>query len=374
MTTTRILAAACVRQEPQVFAAYITSLRELTLPPNHQLDLVFIADPDGEKLEAFEDLYMLKAPDKPEGSTYKVGETSHEWSEPTFHWLALAKQDLINYALREGYDYIFFVDTDLLLSRDTLVSALSAKAQIVSSVFWTGWVDGNPPLPQVWLRHPYDLSGRLTSAEEFVSDLEYRQLVEVNGGGACILIHRSALEKGLTYHPILPELPQGGMWRGEDRSFCVRAQRLHIRHLADAWPDIIHLYHPFQRTPEYIQEAQEFLEAANPSEETPKFGDLISFSVEPLECPEIKKRLPVHPTAHVVRGRFGALDLAPEIEMNLSSMKAGEHRIFNIFYPHNHPIGEYRGKKKAVKLTLIGTKPFELPPVRGDYLTREIEG
>jgi hypothetical protein len=67
-------------------------------------------------------------------------------------------------------------------------------------------------------------------------------VVHVYGQGACTLIRREALMRGVSFAPV-PGNTGPGLMQGEDRHFCIRAEAMHIKMVADAWPDIFHIYH-----------------------------------------------------------------------------------------------------------------------------------
>ena len=53
------------------------------------------------------------------------------------HKVADFKNTMIEYALADQYDYLFFVDSDLVLHPNLLELLRSCKKDIVSEVFWT---------------------------------------------------------------------------------------------------------------------------------------------------------------------------------------------------------------------------------------------
>lgn len=315
------------------------------------VDIVYIDDNDEGPAKDLLHGFAEPADPKPKDALYEVGSDSHRWSIDTFHWLAQQKQRLLDHARTAGYDALFLVDTDLLLAPDTLSSLLNTRKDVVSAVFWTSWQSGAPPLPQVWLSHPYGLSNGRWMEHEFLGALAGRQLVQVHGLGACTLIRSDAYER-VGFLPLLSDLPSHGMWQGEDRHFSIRAARNHIELWADAWPDVWHCYTPKQRQliPDQLDRLLKSIR------QKALFGDLVSFTVEPLEEPNL-----VDYMAHV-RGRMGQLRLLPKLEEALLEMEVGEDRFLNLEFPSWYELEPYRGRSKLVRVKLLGARQYTSHP------------
>lgn len=366
----KILAGTICRVDPETLEAHLKTVKWQQLDDGISVDYVYIddnVDPQSTKLLR-EEVETLTAGPRPVEAGYEVTETTHKWRVATFDFLAQEKQRLLEKAVEERYDAIWLVDADLLCDPGTLQSLIDADKQIVSAVFWTKWQPELPALPQVWLKHPYELSGRGKTRFEFLSELSERQLVPVYGLGACTLARVEALEHA-RFFPRLSELPSGGMWQGEDRSFCIRAERAHIGMAADAWPDIWHCYRPSDR--EHLDDVVSKLQALR--SHAPLYGDLVSIGIRPLEEPGLSQH------QEIVRGRLGQLKLLPEIEAALLEMKPRDSRIVTATYSPYLPsqkmltrkgyidVGEkLRGQTKRFYVTLQATRAYEPHPTESD--------
>jgi hypothetical protein len=350
----RILAGSVCRQVPEVLAAHLSALKWQSLK-GVTVDLAFVCDnddPASKQLLQDNAKFVLPAGAKPSDAVYGVTSETHQWSVPTFHWLAREKQRLLDLAKAERYDALLLVDSDLLCSPDTLSSLWNTGKDVVSGVFWTKWTKDAPALPQVWLAHPYELQGRGVEAHEFLGALAERDLVRVAGLGACTLIRAGVLDR-VAYWPLVEGLPTQGMWQGEDRHFCVRAERNHVELWADAWPDIWHCYRPEQRGFE-LQEKMyrdDEIYAERRLRHPPSPGDLVSFTIEPLE----EQRLAGY--VEHVRGRLGAIKVLPDIEKALLTMRAGDESIVRVYFPRWYEVPGYRGQPKLFRVKLLHCKP-----------------
>jgi hypothetical protein len=289
------------------------------------------------------------------------------------------KDHILNFARQNRAEAVWLVDADLISDPMTLSSLWSIPEQVVSSVYWTRWVippgDEHPPIhagPQVWLAHPYQLHGMGLEEWEFRRRLVTRQLTEVAGLGACTLIRRGALMKGVSFAP-WPGNNLPGIGQGEDRHFCMRAQALHVRLWADPWPDQFHVYHRpddeklidrmLFRLGRDIQEVAESMVA----KACPPLGDLVSLelhAMEPVHTPQGW----MHPPTQYVRGRLGQVNLHPELEDAVLSMQRGEVKIVPVHFGLDYPLPAYRGQRRLIRCTLIDHKPFGYPPVIEDEL------
>lgn len=203
---------------------------------SHEIDVKYIVDQDP--------------------GDFRVDDDNHHWSDDSVVRVGRMRQDFLDMARAENYDAAWFVDTDLILGPRTLEEMLDVQAPIVFGVFWTQWAGQAGPLPQVWDTHPYSFDNVQHEGRTVYPTIEAvkrRMEIEVNGGGACTLIHSAAFDT--KYHPPL----QGVPWWGEDRDFCMRAQVLGHQMVATGRPKIAHLYTPEHRSPEAIAQAQQLV-------------------------------------------------------------------------------------------------------------------
>jgi hypothetical protein len=113
-------------------------------------------------------------------------ETMWDWEISTY--LALSRNTLVQRALDNGAEWLFFVDDDQALRPDTLMRLLDHGKPIVSGLY----LNRNRPF------HPIAFSERLedgTYAPIDLTALPREGLLQVQAVGAgCLLIHREVLE------------------------------------------------------------------------------------------------------------------------------------------------------------------------------------
>lgn len=205
----RVLLAAPLRQDVRIFREHQESIDRLKPPEGVVLDRLYVVNDCPEVIPEIRGDYIVANT----GDFYDKTEDDHLWTADNLTKMHGLRNMTIRRALTGGYDYLFSVDTDLVLHPDTLVTLMAAGRDIVSELFYTnGWANA-------WREGQYT-----------PPDPEWKMpgLYRVGMTGACMLVRRNVLEAGVDYSPI----PNLGMW-GEDRHFCIRA----AVHGFDLWTD-----------------------------------------------------------------------------------------------------------------------------------------
>ncbi len=205
----RILLGVPVHQDEDIFRAYLASLDRLVIPEGCTLDRIFYLH-NARHLEP-----LLKPTDRvlynDNPNTCRRDDATHHWEAQNLTEVARMKNAILDICIREGYDFWFLVDTDLILHPNTLKTLLSRDKDIIGGVFWTEWVEGTGDLgPNCW---DQDFS-------TIVNKNRYRVpgVHETGGTGALMLVKGKVLEK-VNYNPI--SNLSFSIW--EDRAFAVRA-------------------------------------------------------------------------------------------------------------------------------------------------------
>lgn len=248
----KILIGSPVCQKPQILEAFLHSLKNL----NHDgltMDYLFVDDNTDKKshqqlssfARALSVVTVLPGKDR---SSYRCDEESHHWDDHLMHRVAGYKNTIIQYAIDNDYDALFLADSDLVLHPDLVTHLDRQHKEIVSEIFWSRWHTGLELEPNVWLFDEYDLVPKELGEELSASEMEKRKnsflemlrqpgLYEVGGLGACTLLARSALLKGVSFAPI-----KNLTIHGEDRFFCIRAAVHGIPLYVDTRCPAYHIY------------------------------------------------------------------------------------------------------------------------------------
>lgn len=264
----RVLIGSPIHQKPLILAEFLSSLLRLQ-QTDISIDYYFVDDN-----EDMQSSHLLREFSRKSLNTfiefssnrnaYVRNETTHFWNEQLIWKVAAFKNSIIQYATKLEYDYVFLVDSDLLLHPEVLQHLIAADKDIVCEIFWTQWQPNTLAQPQVWVRDEYtqwnQQRGEQLSSEDiairqqqFIAQLKQPGLYEVGGLGACTLISRLALNSGVNFK----QIPNLSFW-GEDRHFCIRAAALGFPLYVDTHYPAYHIYRDSE-----LAGASTFIEESN---------------------------------------------------------------------------------------------------------------
>ena len=265
----RVLIGSPIRQKKNILEQFLIGLDEIELQ-NCQVSFYFVDDNkdpgSSELLSIFKntnsDVILIKGEDivaNKEDNAYVCDANSHHWRSENIARITKFKDWIIDYCVENGFDYLFLVDSDIVLDRRSLSQLLSRNVDIVSNVFWTQWHPGAALVPQCfWMPDPYqqykafnvklDPKEANQMRDDMFNKLKLPGIYKVDGLGACTLISKKALMAGVRFK----EVPNLSI-PGEDRHFCIRAGVLGF----DLYMDTVYpAYHIFRE--EYLSRVDEF--------------------------------------------------------------------------------------------------------------------
>ena len=222
----KILIAAPLRQDVDVFREYQKGLDNLEVPEGFTADRFFVIN-DCPEIRA--EVRDAKTVEVDTGEVYEKTHNDHLWTLD----LMLKMGELRNMTIREmlegGYDYWLSADTDIVLDPWTLYHLIQADKDIVSEIFWTQAPNGREWC-NAWM------ADQAAGMRE-----EWRKpgLYKVGMTGALTLVKRRVFEAGVDYTQI-PNIQTA--LRGEDRHFCVRAACAGFEMWVDTHAPATHLY------------------------------------------------------------------------------------------------------------------------------------
>lgn len=224
----RILLGVPVHQDADIFKAYLASLDRLVVPEGYKLDRMFY-------LHNCDELAAFVAPTdrvkyNHDKTKYDTAGPTHSWTAENLTEVAKMKNEMMQICVKEGYDYYFLVDSDLIIHPNTLKVLLSRDKDIISEIFWTEWMENSGDLgPNCWDR---DMS-------DFQNKERYRipGVHQTGGTGALMLVKASVLRK-VNYTPV--SCVSFSIW--EDRAFAIRAEVQGYKIYIDTTLPARHLY------------------------------------------------------------------------------------------------------------------------------------
>lgn len=233
----KILVGSPIRQKSNILKEFLLGLEEAEKGQN-QVAYFFVDDntetESSDLLKVFaekNDVIIKKGSELYDADAHYDG---HVWHATNLAKVTVYKNEMISYCINNGFDYLFLIDSDIVIDKKALLQLLSDNVDIVSNVFWSQWQRNGILTPQCfWIPDIYTqykaFNVPMTFEEahkirmDMVEKLKNPGLYKVDGLGACTMISRHALEMGVSFK----EIPNLAI-PGEDRPFCIRAGALGI--------------------------------------------------------------------------------------------------------------------------------------------------
>lgn len=136
----RVLIGSPIRQVPDILAPFLTSLAELERN-NFTVSYLFVDDNEVEASQQLLFDFQMKYgrtvihKEEKHPETYDKDEFTHYWPEEAIWKVARMKDTILSYALENRFDYVFLIDSDLILHPNTLEQLVSADKAIISNIF-----------------------------------------------------------------------------------------------------------------------------------------------------------------------------------------------------------------------------------------------
>lgn len=249
----RVLIGSPVHQDSEVLSEFLLSLCDLD-KTGLEVDYCFVDDnkddASKELLRNFKNTFKNTTifDFNIDRSRYYCDDYTHRWDDDLVARVTKFKNKIIDHAKANNYDYLFFIDSDIVLHPKTLKQLISSNKDIISNIFWTKWNPQVEELPQVWLKDSYTLyeanmavpmtQGEITErTQAFLNMLRKPGVYRVGGLGACTLLSRKSLVSGCNFN----KLYNLSFW-GEDRYFCIRAVALGFELFVDTHYPAYHIY------------------------------------------------------------------------------------------------------------------------------------
>lgn len=281
----KILIGSPVKQKPAILNEFLTGLDEAE-KASCEITYFFVDDNTEERSSA-----LLKSFSENHDVIIKKGTelftvpkeaqndyNDHSWKSINLEKVTVYKNTIIDYCVNENFDYLFLIDSDIVIDKRTLPQLLADNVDIVSNVFYSQWQKNGMLTPQCfWIPDVYTrfkaFNVPITGEEahqirlDMYEKLKTPGLYKVDGLGACTLIKREPLEKGVSFKEIYNlAIP------GEDRPFCIRATVLGYELFMDSTYPSYHIHKEkyLDRVDEFKRDGFKFDMCCTYEEEPPK--------------------------------------------------------------------------------------------------------
>lgn len=213
----KILITAPVHQDIKIFKEYLWSLNRLIIPEGYEIYKHFYLHNAGNlkkflnsnEYEVFNDNVEVQQSD-----------LTHIWTQQNFSAVAQMRTKALEYARKNNFDYIFSVDSDVILHKETLIDLLNEQKDAIAKIYWTAWSAEQP-----WNLAPNCYDGRDSEGRIcYFNNLNNYKIIgtyETGVTGAAILISSRIFNEPLiNYYPI--KILSTSFW--EDFAFCTRCK------------------------------------------------------------------------------------------------------------------------------------------------------
>ena len=178
----KILITAPVHQTEEIFIEYLNSIHNLIIPNGYECNLFFYLHNCPELKKYLKDDEYTEILDN---SKYEI--FSHKFKKDNYSALSYMRTAALQKAREENYDYVFSVDSDVILHKDNLKELLQDEKDIVAKMYWTIF-DSNLPYYAMPNCYDYiDYEGRRIF-KRGINSLKFLGIYEMGVVGACTLI------------------------------------------------------------------------------------------------------------------------------------------------------------------------------------------
>ncbi len=128
----RVLIAAPVHQSPEVFKEYLEHINKLEVPEEYEVNKFFILHNCSELSNQLEKNEYEILSNKIEYHPF-----SHNFSAENFSILSYMRSHILDYARENNYDYVYSIDSDVLVHPKSLMLLLRDNKDIVGMINWS---------------------------------------------------------------------------------------------------------------------------------------------------------------------------------------------------------------------------------------------
>lgn len=171
----KILITAPIHQSKEIFKEYLLSLSNLLIPENYEAFFYFYLHNCSELKELLKENQYEEVLDNSKYNFF-----SHDFKNENYSALSYIRTKALQKAREENFDYVFSVDSDVLIHPKTLIYLLKDNQDIAGMINWSKSFSGDKILPNCY-------------------DLEYWRWWENNS----ILMQKGLYERGIISATVL---------------------------------------------------------------------------------------------------------------------------------------------------------------------------
>jgi anaerobic magnesium-protoporphyrin IX monomethyl ester cyclase len=222
----KVLVCGVVNQEERVFKEYLARINAFELEYNVEVQKFFILHNSTHLKE------HLKSGEYLEINNNLDHNIRHEWTGDKLAFIAQCKNQIVAIAKKTNITHLLWVDSDLMVPKNTLKHLIYKQFPIIAACFWTKWQGFPEEMPNAWDFNFYEFGQE--GAQRYRAPNNYI----VGGSGACLLVDMAVYNSGVNYSALY-NVPFSA-W--EDRAFSIRAVAAGFQIILNTELEIKHLY------------------------------------------------------------------------------------------------------------------------------------
>ena len=132
----RILIAAPANCSEEMFVEYLNSLNHLIIPQDYIVNKFFVLNKDSILKKYLKEEEYIEV-DNNKLILEKEINKPKKWKMENYKFIAKLRNYILEKARKDNYDYLFSVDTDILLHPQTLNHLINCNKDFISTAVWT---------------------------------------------------------------------------------------------------------------------------------------------------------------------------------------------------------------------------------------------
>ena len=142
----RVLIAAPVHQSERIFKEYLEHINKIEIPNEYEINKFFILHNCSELKKFLKEEEYIIIEDE-----IKYKEFDHQFTNEHFSILAKMRSYILDYARKNNYDFLYSIDSDVLVHPKSLLLLLQDNLDIAGMINWnTSYSNDNIILPNCY--------------------------------------------------------------------------------------------------------------------------------------------------------------------------------------------------------------------------------
>jgi cellulose synthase/poly-beta-1,6-N-acetylglucosamine synthase-like glycosyltransferase len=222
---TKVLIGCPVRDRGWVIHRHLEALKKIRVPEGVEVEFLYVLNDSTDNTKDILEQYGVPYV---EYNTGREGYTRQKYNPANYGHLAEIRNYFIDRFLETDADYLFSIDSDIIVPEEALEVLLADDKDIISMILCNQPGDMPRRAHNVMNEDPSGMMVHILS-------YPLEQVFPCDLTGACYLIKREVLQAGVRY----AQDPQG-----EDIPFCRQAKRLGFGIFCDSRVKPIHVMYP----------------------------------------------------------------------------------------------------------------------------------